>query len=117
MYYFDPRGQKLATRGGFAIVETARGIEYGAVIKENTFVPEETIVPPLKKVLRPATPEDAVVVAANAEREKEAFSVCLEKISRLQLDMKLVDVEMTFDSNKLIFYFTSDGRVDFRENW
>ena len=114
MYYFDPDGQKLE-RGGFAIVETARGIEYGAVIKENTFVPEETIVPPLKKVLRPATAEDAKVVEANAKKEEEAFRICLQKIARLELDMKLVDVEMTFDKNKLIFYFTSDGRVDFRE--
>lgn len=114
MYYFDPDGQKLE-KGGFAIVETARGIEYGAVIKENTFVPEETIVPPLKKVLRPATAEDDKVVEANAKKEEEAFRICLQKIARLELDMKLVDVEMTFDKNKLIFYFTSDGRVDFRE--
>ncbi len=114
VYYFDPCGMQFAIND-FAIVETARGVEYGAVMKANTFVSEESIIPPLKKVLRAATQEDAVVVAENIEREKEAFSVCLEKISRLQLDMKLVDVEMTFDRNKLIFYFTSDGRVDFRE--
>lgn len=114
MYYFDPDGQTLE-KDSFAIVETARGIEYGAVVRENTMVPEETIVPPLKKVLRPATAEDAQIVEQNAKREIEAFSICLEKIARLQLDMKLVDVEMTFDRNKLIFYFTSDGRVDFRE--
>lgn len=114
VYYFDPCGLQFAIND-CAIVETARGIEYGAVMKANTLVSEESIVPPLKKVLRPATEEDAVVVAENTEREKEAFSVCLEKITRLQLDMKLVDVEMTFDRNKLIFYFTSDGRVDFRE--
>ena len=114
MYYFDPDGQTLE-KDSFAIVETARGIEYGAVVRENTMVPEETIVPPLKKVLRPATAEDAQIVEQNAKRETEAFSICLEKIARLQLDMKLVDVEMTFDRNKLIFYFTSDGRVDFRE--
>ena len=114
MYYFDPDGQTLE-KDSFAIVETARGIEYGAVVRENTMVPEETIVPPLKKVLRPATAEDAQILEQNAKRETEAFSICLEKIARLQLDMKLVDVEMTFDRNKLIFYFTSDGRVDFRE--
>ena len=114
MYYFDPDGQTLE-KDSFAIVETARGIEYGAVVRENTMVPEETIVPPLKKVLRPATAEDAQIVEQNAKRETEAFFICLEKIARLQLDMKLVDVEMTFDRNKLIFYFTSDGRVDFRE--
>lgn len=114
MYYFDPDGQTLE-KNSFAIVETARGVEYGTVVRENTMVPEETIVPPLKKVLRPATAEDAQIVEQNAKRETEAFSICLEKIARLQLDMKLVDVEMTFDRNKLIFYFTSDGRVDFRE--
>ena len=92
MYYFDPDGQKLE-KGGFAIVETARGIEYGAVIKENTFVPEETIVPPLKKVLRPATAEDAKVVEANAKKEEEAFRICLQKIARLELDMKLYQEE------------------------
>ncbi len=114
VYYFDPCGLQCAVND-YAIVETARGVEYGAVMKANTFVPEESIVPPLKKVLRAATAEDAMVVAENTEKEKEAFTVCLEKITRLQLDMKLVDVEMTFDRNKLIFYFTSDGRVDFRE--
>ena len=114
MYYFDPDGQKLE-KGEYAIVETARGIEYGAVIKENTMVAEEQIVPPLKKVLRPATVEDARMVEANSKKESEAFQICLQKIARLGLDMKLVDVEMTFDKNKLIFYFTSDGRVDFRE--
>ena len=106
MYYFDPAGIKLEKEDG-AIVETARGIEYGTVIKGNSFVPEEAIVPPLKQVMRRATEEDTKSV--------EAFGICLEKISRLGLDMKLVDVEMTFDRNKLIFYFTSDGRVDFRE--
>lgn len=92
-------------------------LRYGAVIKENTFVPEETIVPPLEKVLRPATAEDAKVVEANAKKEEEAFRICLQKIARLELDMKLVDVEMTFDKNKLIFYFTSDGRNRTSVNW
>ncbi|WP_352399516.1 stage 0 sporulation family protein [Anaerotignum sp.] len=114
MYYFDPDGLKL-DKEDYAIVETARGVEYGMVIKENTFVPEETIVPPLKKVLRKATKDDARTVENNEKKEAEAFQICLGNIARLDLDMKLVDVEMTFDRNKLIFYFTSDGRVDFRE--
>jgi len=101
MYYFDPAGIKLEKEDG-AIVETARGIEYGTVIKGNSFV-------------RRATEEDTKSVEQNHKKETEAFGICLEKISRLGLDMKLVDVEMTFDRNKLIFYFTSDGRVDFRE--
>lgn len=114
MYYFDPAGLKLEKEDG-AIVETARGVEYGTVIKENTFVPEETIIAPLKQVMRKATQEDKKTVENNRKKEEEAFGICLEKIVRLDLDMKLVDVEMTFDKNKLIFYFTSDGRVDFRE--
>lgn len=114
MYYFDPADIKLEKEDG-AIVETARGIEYGTVIKGNSFVPEEAIVPPLKQVMRRATEEDTKSVEQNHKKETEAFGICLEKISRLGLDMKLVDVEMTFDRNKLIFYFTSDGRVDFRE--
>ena len=108
MYYFDPAGIKLEKEDG-AIVETARGIEYGTVIKGNSFVPEEAIVPPLKQVMRRATEEDTKSVEQNHKKETEAFGICLEKISRLGLDMKLVDVEMTFDRNKLIFYFTSDG--------
>ena len=114
MYYFDPAELKLEKEDG-AIVETARGVEYGTVIKENTFVAEETIVAPLKQVIRKATQEDKKTVENNRKKEEEAFGICLEKITRLELDMKLVDVEMTFDRNKLIFYFTSDGRVDFRE--
>ena len=114
MYYFDPAGLKLEKDDG-AIVETARGVEYGTVIKENTSIDEEKIVFPLKAVMRKASPDDVKTVESNRKREREAFDICLEKISRLGLDMKLVDVEMTFDRNKLIFYFTSDGRVDFRE--
>lgn len=114
MYYFDPDGFQLE-KEDFAIVETARGVEYGLVIKENTFVPEESIVPPLKKVLRKATKDDARTVENNEKKEAEAFQICLGYIARLGLDMKLIEVEMTFDRNKLIFYFTSDGRVDFRE--
>ena len=114
MYYFDPDGIKLE-RGSFAIVETARAIECGLVIKENTFVSEQNIVQPLKKVQRQATKEDLALEEKNKIREKEAFAICLEKIAQHQLDMKLIDAEITFDQIKLIFYFTSDGRVDFRE--
>jgi len=114
MYYFDPAGLKLEKDDG-AIVETARGVEYGTVVKGNMAVAEENIVFPLKTVMRKATQEDWKTVESNHKRESEAFDICLEKIARLELEMKLVDVEMTFDRNKLIFYFTSDGRVDFRE--
>ena len=114
IYYFDPDGRQII-KGSHAIVETARGVEYGLVIKGNTFVPEESIIPPLKKVIRVATEEDARLEEENKVKEKEAFSICLEKIQRHKLDMKLIDVEITFDHNKLIFYSTSDGRVDFRE--
>lgn len=114
MYYFDPDGEEIP-KGSHAIVETARGVEYGTVIKGNIQVEEEEIVPPLKKVIRIATPEDDQQEAINKEKEKEAFHICNEKITAHGLDMKLIDVEVTFDHNKLIFYFTSDGRVDFRE--
>lgn len=114
MYYFDPDGLTLE-KDSYAIVETARGIEYGLVVQSNTMVEEQRIVPPLKKVLRMATEEDTQIVEQNGEKEQEAFRICQQKIARLGLDMSLVDIEMTFDRNKLIFYFTSDGRVDFRE--
>lgn len=114
MYYFDPAGLELE-KGDGAIVETARGVEYGTVVKGNMSIAEEKIVFPLKAVMRKANPDDVKTVESNRKREGEAFEICLEKIARLGLDMKLVDVEMTFDRNKLIFYFTSDGRVDFRE--
>lgn len=114
IYYFDPDGQTIEA-GSYAIVETARGVEYGSVIKGNMLVPDEDVVLPLKKVIRVATDEDTALAAENKIKENEAFEVCLEKISKHQLDMKLIDVEITFDHNKLIFYFTSDGRVDFRE--
>ena len=114
MYYFDPDGMELE-QDDYAIVETARGVEYGVVIKGNSTVEDDKVIPPLKKVLRKATEEDKRIVESNRKKELDAFQICLEKIVRLKLDMKLVDVEMTFDRNKLIFYFTSDGRVDFRE--
>jgi len=114
LYYFDPDGLEIKD-DTFVIVETARGVEYGLATKGNHEVNDNEIVPPLKKVIRVATEEDAVTNENNREREKEAFAICEEKIANHGLDMKLVDVEITFDHNRLIFYFTSDGRVDFRE--
>lgn len=114
VYYFDPDGIQIE-KDSHVIVETARGVEYGLVIKGNTMVPKESIVPPLKKVIRQATPQDDQTEQANQLKEKEAFGICEGKIAAHGLEMKLIDVEITFDHNKLIFYFTSDGRVDFRE--
>ena len=114
LYYFDPDGIKI-NEGNHVIVETVRGIEYGTAIKSNTMVADDDVVQPLKKVIRVATKEDDECEAENRNKEIEAFSVCEEKIAKHGLDMKLIDVEITFDHNKLIFYFTSDERVDFRE--
>lgn len=114
LYYFDPDGLKLE-EGSHAIVETVRGVEYGTVIKGNTMVEDSEVVQPLKKVIRKASEEDVACEAENRNKEKEAFAICEEKIAKHKLDMKLIDVEITFDHNKLIFYFTSDERVDFRE--
>ncbi len=114
LYYFDPDGLKVED-DSFVIVETARGLEYGFASKGNHEVEDSQIVPPLKKVIRIATDEDAVTNEENREKEKEAFKICEEKILNHGLDMKLIDVEITFDHNRIIFYFTSDGRVDFRE--
>ena len=114
LYYFDPDGMQME-EGSHAIVETVRGVEYGTVIKSNTLVDESEVIQPLKKVIRKATPEDDESEAQNRLREKDAFGICEEKIAKHCLDMKLIDVEITFDHNKLIFYFTSDERVDFRE--
>ena len=114
LYYFDPDGEKLE-EGSHAIVETIRGVEYSTVIKGNTMVEDSDVIQPLKKVIRKATPEDDICEKENRKKEKEAFQICLEKIVKHKLDMKLIDVEITFDHNKLIFYFTSDERVDFRE--
>ena len=97
------------------IVETARGIEYGYVVLGNREVEEGKVVPPLKPVIRMATDEDRAVETRNKEKEKEAFAICKEKIIKHGLEMKLVDAEYTFDGNKLLFYFTADGRIDFRE--
>lgn len=114
VYYFDP-GELILEKGANVIVETARGMECGEVAMSNRRVPDETIVKPLKKVTRIASGEDVSRVSENAAREKQAFKVCEEKIIKHNLDMKLVDVEFTFDNNKILFYFTADGRVDFRE--
>jgi cell fate regulator YaaT (PSP1 superfamily) len=114
IYYFDPGDLEIALNS-YAIVETARGIEYGLVVVPNREVPDEEIVAPLKKVIRIATEEDKQHAAENDKKEKDAFNVCLQKIRDHSLDMKLIDVEYTFDNNKVLFYFTADGRVDFRE--
>jgi cell fate regulator YaaT (PSP1 superfamily) len=114
IYYFDPEGAEIPVGAG-VIVETARGVEYGTVEITNRDVPDESVVPPLKKVIRLATEDDMAQNARNREREQDAQVVCLEKIKAHGLKMKLVDVELTFDLSKIIFYFTSDGRVDFRE--
>ena len=114
VYYFD-RGKLPLTDGSFVIVETARGQEYGEVIFADREVPESSIVPPLRQIIRMADSEDRIHNEENGRREKEAFDICLEKINAHGLDMKLVDVQYTFDNSKLIFYFTSSGRVDFRE--
>ncbi|MDY4975937.1 MAG: stage 0 sporulation family protein [Clostridia bacterium] len=114
IYYFDPDGMKVE-RDAHVIVETARGVEFGTVVLPNFEVEESEINAPLKKMLRIAGQEDEDRVIANAKKEREAFSVCQEKIRQHNLDMKLIDVEYTFDGSKILFYFTADGRVDFRE--
>lgn len=114
IYYFDPLDIKF-NKGDHAIVETVRGIECGEVAMENREIDDEEIIKPLKPIIRLATAEDIKTVETNRIKEKEAFEVCLKKIAAHKLDMKLVDVEYTFDGSKVLFYFTSDGRVDFRE--
>ena len=114
VYYFDPRGQKLK-KGEFAIVETARGPEFGEVSLENTMVNVSETVTPLRPIIRIATPADVEHNEENREKEKNALIVCQQKIEAHKLDMKLIDVQYAFDNSKLLFYFSSDGRVDFRE--
>ncbi len=114
VYYFDPSGEKFSI-GDKVIVETSRGTECGEVAADNRFVAEDRVVMPLKKVLRFATQDDIRHVEENKVLEKQAFDKCLVKIAEHGLDMKLVDVEYTFDNSKIIFYFTADGRIDFRE--
>ncbi len=114
IYYFDP-GRLELENGMHVVVETARGIEYGLVVIDSKEVSEDKIVPPLKKVLRIATPEDDKTVELNKKKEAEAMEICRQKIEKHQLEMKLIDVEYTFDHNKILFYFTAEGRIDFRE--
>ncbi len=114
VYYFAPGDIKL-NKGDGAIVETQRGQEYGTVAVANRTVTAREIVQPLRSVVRPATEEDTAHHLANLEQEDQAYNVCLEKIESLRLEMKLVDVEYTFDNSKLLFYFTADGRIDFRD--
>lgn len=114
IYYFDPE-DNLLTEGEGAIVETARGVEYGQVAVGPHEVEESEIVAPLKKVIRKATDLDNDQLKANKEKEEKAFQTGVEKIALHNLPMKLVGVEQTFDGNKIIFYFTADGRIDFRE--
>ncbi|RHQ12325.1 stage 0 sporulation protein [Lachnospiraceae bacterium AM48-27BH] len=114
IYYFAP-GKYEIKSGQHVIVETARGIEYGYVVLGTREVEDSKVVQPLKSVIRMATKEDEAVEEANKKKEKDAFKVCLEKIRKHNLEMKLIDVEYTFDNNKILFYFTADGRIDFRE--
>lgn len=114
IYYFDPAGREIHT-GDHVIVETARGIEYGYVVLGSREVSDDKVVQPLKSVIRMATREDEDVELKNHEKEREAFRICKEKIRKHGLQMKLIDAEYTFDNNKVLFYFTADGRIDFRE--
>ena len=114
IYYFDPAGMEIET-GTHGIVETARGIEFGTVMIPPREMEEDGVVQPLKPVIRIATEADEITEQKNKEKEKEAFQICLEKIAKHKLEMKLVEAEYTFDNNKLLFYFTADGRIDFRE--
>jgi cell fate regulator YaaT (PSP1 superfamily) len=114
IYYFDPADRDIEN-GDNVIVETARGIEYGKVVLGRRNIEDDKIIQPLKPVIRRATPEDDEIERKNKEKEKEAFNICLEKIKKHGLEMKLIDSEYTFDNNKVLFYFTADGRIDFRE--
>lgn len=114
VYYFAPEGIKV-DKGHMVIVETSRGLECGEIAKENHEVGDNLIIQPLKKIIRAATKNDIAKLSENKVKEKKAFTICEEKIIHHKLDMKLVDVEYTFDGGKILFYFTSDDRVDFRE--
>jgi len=114
IYYFDPVGYSIPA-GDDVVVETARGLEYGKAVLGNREVDDANVVYPLRKVVRPATEEDRDTMASVKEKEEQARAVCLEKIVQRQLPMKLVEVEYSFDGSKVLFYFTSEGRVDFRE--
>ena len=114
VYYFDPEDLDIH-QGDHVVVETARGVEYGYVVLGIKEVEDDKIVQPLKPVMRVATPEDVEKAEKNRDKEKEAYRICLEKIRKHGLEMKLIDAEYTFDNNKVLFYFTADGRIDFRE--
>ena len=114
IYFFDPLEFEIK-RGDHVIVETARGVEYGTVVSDPKEVEEDQVIQPLKPVLRVATPKDDEQEQNNKVKEREAFKICLEKIRKHELEMKLIDAEYTFDNNKVLFYFTADGRIDFRE--
>ncbi len=114
IYYFDPKDYPVC-EGDHVIVETARGIEYGFVVLGPREVSEEKVVQPLKSVIRIATPKDDAREENNRKKEKDAFQICLKKIREHHLEMKLIEAEYTFDNNKVLFYFTADGRIDFRE--
>ena len=114
IYFFSP-GEFEIKQGDHVIVETARGIEYGRVVSAPKEVDDDSVVQPLKSVIRIATEQDEKTVEKNRQKEKEAFKICQEKIRKHGLDMKLIEAEYTFDNNKVLFYFTADGRVDFRE--
>lgn len=114
IYFFAP-GKFDIKQGDNVIVETARGVEFGRVVSGPKDVEDEDVVQPLKSVIRLASDQDRKTVEKNKQKEKEAFKICLEKIRKHKLEMKLIDVEYTFDGNKILFYFTADGRIDFRE--
>ena len=114
IYYFNPKNFQVNT-GEHVIVETARGVEYGTVVLGPKEVDDNEVVQPLKDVIRVATPKDDAKAEMNRKKEKEAYQICLQKIRAHELEMKLIDVEYTFDNNKVLFYFTADGRIDFRE--
>ena len=114
VYYFSPGDEEIKA-GQHVIVETARGVEYGHVVLGSHEVDDKKVIQPLKPVIRMATAADEEIERRNKEKEKEAFKICLEKIKKHELDMKLIDTEYTFDNNKVLFYFTADGRIDFRD--
>ena len=114
IYYFNPKSFQMKP-GDHVIVETARGVEYGTVVLGPKEVDDRQVVQPLKDVIRMATQKDDAKEESNRKKEKEAYQVCVKKIRAHQLEMKLIDVEYTFDNNKILFYFTADGRIDFRE--
>ncbi len=114
IYFFDPVKFQIK-KGDHVIVETARGVEYGTVVGDPMEVDDKKVIQPLKPVIRIATSKDDQQESDNKGKEKEAFKICLDKIKKHELDMKLIDAEYTFDNNKVLFYFTADGRIDFRE--